>query len=99
METLLKLAYYGTGGVSLLIVLFFFLANLLGPDTVGENWRHKAILGTAGSIGIGMLLWAMRLGHFQGHWVSGTLVAMAAVFVFAFVTFAGLLAFTNIHWQ
>ncbi len=99
MELLFRFCYYGVTAVVLPLILFFWLANLIGTGGPNETWRHKAILFTAGASGLGLLLWSFRVGQSQGHWLGALLLSLAAPVVFAVLAFGGLLLFTNIHWQ
>lgn len=99
MDFLLKAAYYGISGLSTLVVGFFFLANLFDMDKPGETWVHKAVLLASGIAAIALLAGAWRFGHQQGHWITGALLAGAAVLAFFVMMVGGLLLFTKVHWQ
>lgn len=99
MSFLLKVAYYGVSALSAVVLAVFFLGNLFGPGRPGETWRHTAILLVSGVTGLGLLAWSIRVGHFQGQWLAGTGLAVAAAAVFGVMMLAGLLLFTRVHWQ
>ena len=99
MNFLLKVGYYGVSTMSVLVLGLFFLGNLFGPNKAGETWRHTAILLVSGLTGIGLLVWSIRVGHFQGQWLAGLGLAVAAAAVFFVMMFGGMFLFTKIHWQ
>lgn len=96
MELILKTAYYSGCGIVTLVFAFFFFANLLDPSTPG---RHKLIFLGSGAVCIGFLIGAFRMGHMGGQWFVGLALAVLGLVVAAVLVFAGLFAFTNIHWQ
>ncbi|MCX6602970.1 MAG: hypothetical protein NTV52_05195 [Acidobacteria bacterium] len=98
MDFLLKILYYGSGGVSALLITFFFLAGLY-DNNPAETWVHKAVFLTSGTTAFGLLLWSLRVGHFQASWLPGILLAVSALVVFALMTFGGLLMFTHVRWN
>ena len=99
MNFLLKVGYYGASAISALVLAVFFLGNLFGPSRPGETWRHTAILLASGATGIGLLVWSIRVGHVQGHWLAGLGLAVVAAVVFFGMMFGGTLLFTKVHWQ
>jgi len=98
MDFLLKIAFYGTGGISALVIAFFFLANLFGRSP-SETWVHKAIVFVSGATAIALLSWSYRLGHVQGLWLAGLGVAVAAVATYFVMMVGGMFLFTNVRWQ
>ena len=99
MKKALRVGYYAVATLAFLIIAFFLTANLYGPRSPGETWRHATVVFAGGVAGLAMLAWSFRTGHRQQRWFTGLAIAAAAPFAFALVTFGGLLMFTTIHWQ
>lgn len=99
MSFLLEVGTYGVSAPSALVLVVFFLGNLLGPKSHSESWRHAAILLVSGATGIGLLVWSIRVGHFQGQWLAETALAAGAAAAFGILMLAGLLLLTRVHWQ
>lgn len=99
MELILRCGYYGVTAIALPLILFFWLANLLGGTGPMETWRHKAIIFGSGATALGLVRWSFRVGQAQGHWIGAILLSAVAPVVFAILALGGMLLFTNIHWQ
>ena len=78
MEFLAKSAYYAATGVSGLVISFFFLAALFGPQPGERGGREIAVILVAGAVGYGLLYLAVRFGHQQQHWLAGLAMAVGA---------------------
>lgn len=99
MEFLAKSAYYAATGVSGLVISFFFLAALFGPQPGERGGREIAVILVAGAVGYGLLYLAVRFGHQQQHWLAGLAMAVGAPVAAGALMFFGMLAFGKVHWQ
>lgn len=95
MEFLLKTAYYGVSGISLVLFGLFFVGNLFQPGDGVE----KAILLVAGLTGCGFLGWSFAAGHLGGHWAMGIGLVLVGLLLFGVMNLVGLLMFTKVRWN
>lgn len=98
LESLPRYLYYAVTGVCGLVLTFFWLGALYSDDAAIRSLTHKLIFLTAGAVGWG-LIWASWKLASEGHWLFGAATSVAALFVSGVLVLAGLLMFTNIHWQ
>lgn len=99
MEFLFKVGYYGISAVGVLVFCVFFLGNLFYTGNPAETWVSKLVLLVSGLTGVGFLVWSVVVGHVGGQWAAGMGLAVLGMVLFGAMMLAGMLMFTNVHWQ